>query len=123
MHPTDLDLGEFVDDALDAAQRAAVAEHVDGCPACRTLVSDFLEIRRAASSLGTMEPPARTWMRIEQSLHEPSSRSLWSTSRRWPWLAAAAALVMAAAGSVWLVRAAHRSRNGCGDGNGHLGGG
>jgi len=134
MHPSDLDLSEYVDDSLDAGQRAIVTDHLGGCRACRALVADFSELRRASAALGTMEPPARTWARIALSLRESSvdgrqstdrspatafarearfldsGRSLWPRRKagqylhRVPWLAAAAALVLATAGSVWLVR-------------------
>ena len=115
MHPSDLDLSDYVDGALDAGEREPVTEHLEHCHGCQTLVADFTELRRASAALGTMEPPARTWARIEQVLREPPVEGRQSTShakaeagrfgRRWPWLAAAAALVLATAGSVWLVRA------------------
>jgi anti-sigma factor RsiW len=118
MHPSDLHLGDYVDDSLDAGQRAAVSEHLVGCRACQALVADFSEVRRAAAALGTIEPPERTWAqierRLERTLRTPSVDNQQSASqgraeaghavRRWPWLAAAAALVLATAGGVWLVR-------------------
>jgi hypothetical protein len=115
MHPSDLQLSDYVDDSLDAGQRAAVTEHLVDCRVCRALVADFSEVRRVAAALGAIEPPARTWARIDQTLRKSSVDRQHSTShgpadarhnvRRWPWLAAAAALVLATAGGVWLVRA------------------
>lgn len=115
MHPSDLDLSEYVDGALDAGEREPVTEHLEHCRSCQVLVADFAELRRAFAALGTMEPPARTWARIELALREPPVEGRQSTNhakaeagrygRRWPWLAAAAALVLATAGSVWVVRA------------------
>lgn len=115
MHPSDLDLSEYVDGALDAGEREPVTEHLEHCHGCQALVADFMELRRASAALGTMEPPARTWARIEEALREPPVEGRQSTSDakaeagrdlgRWAWLAAAAALVLATAGSVWLVRA------------------
>jgi anti-sigma factor RsiW len=35
------DLVEFVDGALDPAQRAKVQRHLDGCPRCRAFAQDF----------------------------------------------------------------------------------
>jgi anti-sigma factor RsiW len=115
MHPSDLDLSDYVDGALDAGEREPVTEHLEHCQGCQALVADFIELRRASAALGTMEPPARTWARIDQALRESSVEGRQSTShakaeagryvRGWPWLAAAAALVLATAGSVWLVRA------------------
>lgn len=113
MHPSDLNLSEYVDNSLDAGQRAIVTEHLGGCPVCRALVADFSELRRASAALGTMEPPARTWARIEHSLRgssvdgRPTAQGpveVGHDLRGLPWLAAAAALVLVTAGSVWLVR-------------------
>ena len=72
MHPSDLNLSEYVDNSLDAGQRAIVTEHLGDCRACRALVADFSELRRASAALGTMEPPARTWTQIERSLRGSS---------------------------------------------------
>jgi anti-sigma factor RsiW len=115
MHPSDLNLSDYVDDSLDADQRGIVADHLVRCAACRAVAAEFSELRRAAAALGTTEPPARAWVRIERALHQASVDGHRSTShrpagarhslRKWPWLAAAAALVLTTAASVWLVRA------------------
>ena len=111
MHPSDLDLSEYIDGSLNARERAAVTEHLVGCRACRALVADFSELRRASAALGTMEPPARAWAQIEtqleQSIVDQSliRRTTGDGRLTMVWLAAAAALVLATAGSVWLVRA------------------
>ena len=115
MHPSDQNLSDYVDDALDADQRGIVADHLVRCADCRAVAADFGELRRASAALGTMEPPARAWIRIERVLRAASVDGHRSAShapagaghalRRWPWLAAAAALVLTTAVSVWLVRA------------------
>jgi putative zinc finger protein len=104
MHPSDIHLTDYVDGSLNASERAAVADHLEHCDACRLLVADFDELRRASAALAAMDPPARTWTRIEKAIvddRRPSGDSRQSTI----WLAAAAALVLATAGSVWLIRA------------------
>ena len=114
MHPNDLNLSDYVDDALDPDDRVIVAEHLERCAACRALVADFGELRRASAALGTMQPPARAWARIERAWRESSADNHQAASqparasgyrRGWPWLAAAAALVLTTSLSVWLVRA------------------
>src|ERR1700704_4526133 len=114
MHPSDLNLTEYVDGSLDARERAAVAEHLERCPACRALVADLTELRRASAALGSMEPAARTWaqigFQIEKSIvddRRPSAasrRPAAGSRQSTVWLAAAAALVLATAGSGWGLR-------------------
>jgi len=115
MHPTDLEITDYVDDSQSTADRAAVDQHLEGCAACRALVADFLDLRRTAAALGAMEPPSRTWSRIAAVISsadtEPSAiRSVirpTTRAHRSPtaWLAAAAALVLAATGGLWTIRA------------------
>jgi hypothetical protein len=127
MHPTDLDITDYVDDSLGTAARAAVDQHLEGCRECRALVADFLELQRTSAALEPMEPPLRTWSRIEavivdghQDGHQSSVVSQQGSSvdtERWAvrpttgdrrlttaWVAAAAALVLATAGGLWTIR-------------------
>jgi hypothetical protein len=115
MHPTDLDITDYVDDSLSTADRTAVDQHLDGCPACRALIADFLDLRRTAAALETMEPPSRTWSRIEAVISSAGAKRLASRPmtrghrRTTAWLAAAAALVLATAGGLWTIRASRRA--------------
>jgi hypothetical protein len=115
MHPTDLDITDYVDDSLSTADRAAVDRHLEGCPACRAVVADFLDLRRTSAALEAMEPPSRTWSRIEaviSSAHAGRSaiRPMTRDHRRTTaWLAAAAALVLATTGGLWTIRASRRA--------------
>ena len=114
MHPTDLDITDYVDGSQGAGDRAAIDTHLEDCGACRALVADFRELRRAAAALEAMEPPPRTWPRIAQALRQLAvgSRQSAVDSRQsaggWRlatvWLAAAAALVLATAGGFWMNR-------------------
>jgi anti-sigma factor RsiW len=107
MHPTDLDIADYVDDSLSPADRAAVEQHLEGCRECRALVADFLELRRTVAALVPMEPPPRAWSRIEAEI--VGSRKPLPTRFSVVWLAAAAALVLATAGGLWTIRAQRRS--------------
>ena len=70
-HPDEALLHGFVDDALDAPERASVADHLAECPSCRAVVSPILELRREARHVfGTPDvarapAPADLWERIE----------------------------------------------------------
>ena len=110
MHPTNLEISEYIDGSLSPARADAIRRHVEGCQDCRALVSDLDEIRRAALALPPVEPPAAVWGLVEQAIREETDAgrgtSLAKAQRRlkdlrgtrgwgWGWLATAAALLMA----------------------------
>jgi anti-sigma factor RsiW len=107
IHPDGLTLNDYVDDAIPAAERAAVEAHVTTCAACRELVAGLRSVAAAASTLKPEEPPQAVWPRIERELRQRRAGArAW-----WPWLAAAAALVLATVAGlklagVWQLRPA-----------------
>jgi anti-sigma factor RsiW len=122
MHPPDLVLSDYVDEALGADERSNVDRHLESCVECRALVDDLREIRATARSLDLRNPPARAWSRIERAVklereHEqdvargvqPSGSGLarLKDARYATWLAAAAAILIAiGAGLRYLPRTA-----------------
>src|SRR5713101_7055212 len=92
MHPIDLTINDYVDDALGAAERADVERHLTTCEQCRQLVDGLREVRQQAAALGPMQPPAHAWEQIERAVREASSRQRRRVS--WSWLAAAAVLIL-----------------------------
>jgi anti-sigma factor RsiW len=121
MHPDELVINDYADDALPPAERADVERHLAGCAECRALVDDMREIRRAARSLEPRDPPVRAWMRIERAIQldaanrteRGGSQPGAAIARRkgsralWVGLAAAAVLILATAVGVrFLPRAA-----------------
>ncbi|MBI4485959.1 MAG: zf-HC2 domain-containing protein [Acidobacteria bacterium] len=96
-------LNDYVDRALPGAEQADVERHLDSCAACRALVDDLREIRRATKALAPIEPPAAVWRRIEKAIHleaanltEPAGRKFGRLGgRQIGWLAAAALLSLA----------------------------
>jgi len=114
MHPDELVINDYADDALPPAERADVERHLADCADCRALVDDVREIRRAAGSLEPRDPPVRAWMRIERAIQlEAANRptgislaSLKGARALWMGLAAAAVLILATAvGLRFLPRA------------------
>jgi hypothetical protein len=118
MHPNENALHDYVDGTGDPAGRRAIDQHLATCASCRQLVDDLREIARAVASLDLREPPVRAWSRIERAIKlerehgvtaADSSRDAaagrggadagvpaTATPYKWaPWLAAAAALVLA----------------------------
>jgi len=120
MHPNDTILNDYVDGALGAGERAEIDHHLTGCAACRQTIEDLREILAAARELELREPPVRAWRRLERAIKleqehvEPVARRLPLDGARGkrpsgsgpanaghyrvyvPWLAAAAALLLAA---------------------------
>ena len=110
MHPNDTTLNDYVDGSLGPVERHGVEQHLAGCAACRQTVDDLREILEASRSLELREPPVRAWSRIERAIRlekessvargaqpggsaRPAKAGLYTYAA---WLAAAAALVLAA---------------------------
>jgi anti-sigma factor RsiW len=68
MHPNETALNEYVDESLDARERADVERHLGTCASCRQLVADLREITHAAGTLDPREPPVRGWSRLERAI-------------------------------------------------------
>jgi anti-sigma factor RsiW len=100
IHPDGVTLNDYVDDALPVTEREAVEAHVSTCAECRDLVAGLRSVVAAASTLNPVEPPRRAWTRIERELR---SRRPGTRTARWPWFAAAAALVLATFGGLRLA--------------------
>ena len=96
MHPTDLLLNEYIDDALTPGERRGLDDHLRDCDRCRAVVADVREIRGAAASLRPMEPPARAWTHIERALQATivPRKTIVIGHWRLSALAAAAALIL-----------------------------
>jgi len=119
MHPNEERLNAFADESIDPPDRADVERHLASCASCRQTVADLREVLRAAGALELREPPVRAWSRIERAIRlEAESRRSTQNPQNpqkfersgerdalrvqrvlrstWlPWLAAAAALVLA----------------------------
>jgi hypothetical protein len=116
MHPNEIAINDYVDEALNAAGRADLERHLAQCAECRALVDDLREIRRVTATLEQREPPVRAWRRIERAIqlereHRDDAARVKGTaiarltgsgiarltgSRYGAWLAAAAAVLIIA---------------------------
>jgi anti-sigma factor RsiW len=122
MHPTEIVINDYADDALAPAARADVERHVASCAECRALVDDLRALRRAAGSLERREPPVRAWTRIERAIQLEAEHSAQRAQKEsplrlshvlrstpaWTWLAAAAVLVLATAVGLRILPRAPR---------------
>jgi tetratricopeptide (TPR) repeat protein len=114
-HITDC-LSEYLDGELDASDRAAVAEHLDACDACRTTLTELRAVVARASALTDSAPATDLWPRVAEQISpraspvvplRPGGRRRFSltVSFTLPQLAAAVLAVMVlSAGMVWMAR-------------------
>ena len=99
---------ELVDGTLGPVRRAELQTHLDACDACRALVSDLQKIRRAASSLAAVQPRDHVWLQIAARLRQEGrvTDTGGSRPRHMAMLALAATLLLAVAGSLYMIRTA-----------------
>jgi len=97
MHPSEIVLNDYVDDALGRVEHEDVERHLTTCGECRQTVDDLRELGRRVALLEPMQPPSQAWRRIERELERDirSAAPQRSASRYVVALAAAAILVLA----------------------------
>jgi hypothetical protein len=107
-------LVDSVDEALCAADDAALREHLQACAECVALLEDLRAIRNATRALDHRTPAPEAWKRIaaktvsRRSWMPSAGLSATSRGRFWvPRIAAAALLIIAVGTGAWQYRA-HR---------------
>jgi len=113
MHPDELVINDYVDGALPPGERDTVERHVAGCGECRQLVDDLRAIRRQTAALRPMDPPARIWTGIEQSLTQKKGPYPFFGVAPY-WLAVAAMLVIATAAGTRFIMSSRQAPGGAG---------
>jgi len=110
-------LSDYLDGALDPAERRVLEDHLVECDACRTTLTELRAVVASASALEPLEPARDLWpmiaARIERERDVPlrladqaRHRAMRRLSFTIPQLAAAAVvLVLASAGAVWMLMA------------------
>lgn len=97
-------LDAYVDDELDAEERARIRAHVDACPRCESAVDRRIELQGAVRSLQYHAAPDRLRAAVIARARVGSSSVFTRPGVRFA--LAAAAFVMLAAGAVTAVRMA-----------------
>lgn len=108
-------LSAFHDGELSPGLRAAMADHIGGCPECAARLAEIRELSRMAAEMPTPAVPAEIWPQLEKKLAAkvPGQRAalvrLIRRRRTWIGLATAALLVIAVSTVtlVWLRQAEH----------------
>lgn len=105
-------LSEYLDGGLDAADRAALEEHMTSCAACRATLAELRDVVAAASAVQDTAPSTDLWPGISARIAagRPAVTPLAAAraSRRFTFsvhqLAAAAVILMAVTGTaVWYA--------------------
>ena len=65
-------IGEYVDGAMDEAERASFESHLTTCASCRAVVTDFTVIRAASLSLEPRVPPPHVWHKLSAAIDAES---------------------------------------------------
>lgn len=97
---------ELVDGTLGPVRRAELQTHLDVCSDCRGLVADLERVRDAGARLQPVAPPEHVWLQIAGRLRQDGrvAGSAPERRRHMAVLALAAALMLAVAGSLYVLR-------------------
>ena len=101
---------ESIDGTIGSIRRAELEMHLDQCEDCRALYDDLKRIHDAAAEMPRLEAPDRAWLQIAGRLRQEGRIRQESTAatvgRRGyvGWLAAAAAVILAVAAAVMLLK-------------------
>jgi hypothetical protein len=99
---------ELANGTLGPVRRAELQTHLDVCDACRALAADLRKIRDAAATLEPVQPQDHVWMQIAGRLRQEGrvNETTLVRPRYMTMLAIAATLVLAIAGSLYVLRGA-----------------
>ncbi len=108
----EIELSAWVDGELTAVESKAVVDHLAMCRSCRDFYLAIRGLDAAVGELGAAREadlPPELWARIERSSREPAREQVFATTaprrREWAkWALKAAAVVVAAAGLLALIR-------------------
>ncbi len=91
-----------------AAVAAGAGDHLAACPRCRALAMDLWAIRAAAGALPPLAVPPAVWTRLAPRLVAPPAAAAAGRHVRTPWLAAAAALLLAVGAALGMLASGGR---------------
>lgn len=104
-------LSDYLDDELDAAERADVASHVAACDACARTLEELRRVTQTARALPPTPPATDLWPGVQGRIETRTVVSPFRTrlSRRISFtvpqlVAAGLALMVLSGGTVWLAQ-------------------
>ncbi len=100
----DAQIGDYVDGAMDEAQRASFESHLATCASCRAVVADFSVIRSASLSLVPQVPAPHVWRKLSAAIDaEPKPFFGVGGMQWWRAFAPAAAAAILVASLSWTA--------------------
>jgi hypothetical protein len=100
----DAQIGDYVDGAMDEAQRASFESHLATCASCRAAVADFSVIRAASLSLEPQVPPPHVWRKLSAAIEaEPKPFFGVGGTPWWRTFAPVAAMAVLVASLSWTA--------------------
>ncbi|HEX6559559.1 MAG TPA: zf-HC2 domain-containing protein [Longimicrobiales bacterium] len=102
MHPTETQLNDYVDNALDVQDASIIADHLASCDECRREIAAIIALEQRLAELPAAVAPERDlrsgiWQQVEaaETARPRARKTLWSAR----YLLAAAAVVLVVASS------------------------
>jgi anti-sigma factor RsiW len=102
-----MELMAYIDGSVKPAERVRVEEHLAGCVACRTRVSEYRGVWDILDQMPAIEPSFGFDARVRERVAAEPRRRPWFGFLREPRLAFAAVLLVAM--TVWVARMPNRS--------------
>lgn len=96
-------IGEYVDGAMDEAQRASLESHLTTCASCRAVVADFTVIRNASLSLEPRVPPPHVWHKLSAAIEAEPKPFFGMGGTWWRAFAPVAAMAVLIASMSWTA--------------------
>ena len=100
----DAQIGDYVDGAMDEAQRVSFESHLATCASCQAAVADFSVIRAASLSLEPQVPPPHVWRKLSAAIEaEPKPFFGVGGTQWWRAFAPIAAMAVLVASLSWTA--------------------
>ena len=96
-------IGEYVDGAMDEAERASFESHLSTCASCRAVVADFTVIRAASLSLEPRVPPPHVWHKISAAIDAEPKPFFGMGGTWWRAFAPVAAMAILVSSLTWTA--------------------
>jgi hypothetical protein len=96
-------IGEYVDGAMNEAERASFESHLSTCASCRAVVADFTVIRAASLSLEPRVPPPHVWHKVSAAIDAEPKPFFGMGGTWWRAFAPVAAMAILVSSLTWTA--------------------